>query len=301
MGLIEGFRRWLDGEEAVGEKGQPKQRSKWEDFMVAIAREVEAVMQREMFTPPGGPTYIPREYVVFLSSEDDSEWQGEKREGLERGLHFVLGKRASELAGTTEFQTKSFTLELRTDASLEKGQFRVQPVWDASADRTMVKPRPSPAAARTEPRSETPPPGASGSAAAEAEEDSTIVRPRAASTALTLFNVRVERDVAGAPGPPDVRNFSKARISIGRGSKQESVDLRLEGDLEVSRRHATLEYQGGQFVVTCEGQNSIFVDATEVFKGESAIVQPGQRIAVCSYHLTPQALVAETVVTNQPG
>src|SRR4051812_37794457 len=83
--LFEGFRRWLDGEEAVvaSADGQPKPRSKWEDFMVAIAREVEAVMQREMFTPPGGPTYIPREYVVFMSPDDDAEWQGEKREGLE--------------------------------------------------------------------------------------------------------------------------------------------------------------------------------------------------------------------------
>src|ERR1041385_5050518 len=103
--LFEGFRRWLDGEEAVDENGKPKPRSKWEDYMVAIAREIGAVMEREMFTPPGGPTYIPREYVVFMSSEDDADWQGEKRDGLERGLQHVLAQRARELAGNTEFQT----------------------------------------------------------------------------------------------------------------------------------------------------------------------------------------------------
>jgi hypothetical protein len=285
--LFEGFRRWLDGEEATDAQGQPKPRSKWEDFMVAIAREVEAVMQREMFTPPGGPTYIPREYVVFLSSEDDSEWQGEKREGLERGLHYVLSRRAAELAGTTEFQTKSFTIELRTDGTLEKGQFRVQPVWDASADRTMVKPRRlAPSDAPTLSR--------------EADEDSTIVRPRGQTTGGTaaaepLFSVLVERG-AGAAAPPDMRQFFKPKISIGRGSKQMAVDLRLEGDLEVSRHHASLEQQGAQFLVTCEGRNSIFVDATEVLTGETAVVKPGQRIGVCSYILIPQGAPAESVV-----
>jgi hypothetical protein len=293
MGLFEGFRRWLDGEEAVGEQGQPKPRSKWEDFMVAIAREVEAVMQREMFTPPGGPTYIPREYVVFLSTEDDAEWQGEKREGLERGLHYVLGKRAAELAGATEFQTKSFTIELRTDGTLEKGQFRVQPVWDASSDRTMVKPRRNTAAVASLPPTPV----------VEAEEDATVVRSRtkSAAAAVPLFSVNVERNAAGPMSPPDLREFFKQRITIGRGSKQMAVDLRLEGDLEVSRHHATLEQQGSQFLVTCEGRNSIFVDSTEVLTGETAVVRPGQRISVCSYVLTPQAALAETVIYNQPG
>jgi hypothetical protein len=295
MGILEGFRRWLDGEDAAAAagKGEPKPRSKWEDFMVAIAREVEAVMQREMFTPPGGPTYIPREYVVFLSSDDDAEWQGEKREGLERGLHYVLGQRAAELAGTTEFQTKSFAIELRTDATLEKGQFRVQPVWDASADRTTVKPRRNVTAAPPAP-----------APAAEEGDDATVVRPRTQSSgspAVPLFSVNVERNIPGPPAPPDMREFFKPRITIGRGSKQMAVDLRLEGDLEVSRHHATLEQQGEQFLVTCEGRNSIFVDSTEVLTGETAVVRPGQRVSVCSYVLTPQAALAETVIYNQPS
>jgi predicted component of type VI protein secretion system len=70
----------------------------------------------------------------------------------------------------------------------------------------------------------------------------------------------------------------------------------LEGDLEISRQHATLEQQGGTFLVTCEGRNSIFVDSTEVLTGETAAVRPGQRISICSYVLTPQAVLAETVI-----
>src|SRR5918992_970006 len=155
MGLqnwFESLRKWIDGEEDLDEEGQPRPRSKWDDFLVAIAREVEQTMQREMFTPPGGPTYIPREYVVFMNPDDDAEWQGEKREGLERGLFHVLSERAKELAGSNEFQTRTLTVELRVDPGLEPGRFRVQHVWDSEAQKTMVKPRkraePQPAAAQ---------------------------------------------------------------------------------------------------------------------------------------------------------
>jgi len=53
-------------------------------------------MQREMFTPPGGPTYIPREYIVYLSSEDDKRLAGGQAACLEQGLFHVLSERARE-------------------------------------------------------------------------------------------------------------------------------------------------------------------------------------------------------------
>src|SRR6266576_4329213 len=102
-------------------------------------------MQREMFTPPGGPTYIPREYIVYLSSEDDKDWQGDKRRGLEQGLFHVLSERARELSGTTQLAVKSFAVELRVDGTLNKGECRVQPVWDETeSGHTMVTPRADP-------------------------------------------------------------------------------------------------------------------------------------------------------------
>src|SRR5437870_11513460 len=148
MGLIESIRRWIDGEttddllEAVDEQAHPRRTS--EEFLVKIAREVEAVMQKEMFTPPGGPTYIPREYIVYLSNDDDKEWQGDKRRGLEQGLFHVLSERARELAGSMKLQAKSFAIELRVDGTLNKGEFRVQPVWDETeTGHTMVTVRPA--------------------------------------------------------------------------------------------------------------------------------------------------------------
>jgi len=42
----------------------------------------------------------------------------------------VLSERARELAGSMQLQAKSFAIELRVDGTLNKGEFRVQPVWD---------------------------------------------------------------------------------------------------------------------------------------------------------------------------
>src|SRR5213080_161559 len=148
MSLIESIRRWIDGETAddILEEAEEHARPRrvWEEFLVKIAREVEAVMQREMITLPGGPTYIPREYIVYLSNDDDKEWQGDKRRGLEQGLFHVLSERARELAGSVQLQTKSFAIELRVDGTLNKGEFRVQPVWDETeTGHTMVTARPA--------------------------------------------------------------------------------------------------------------------------------------------------------------
>src|SRR5260370_938526 len=146
MRQLKSFRNWIDGEtgedlfEAPDEQSRP--RRVWEEFLVRVAREGEAVMHPEMFPRPGGPPYIPREYIVYLSTEDDKEWQGDKRRGLEQGLFHVLSERARELSGSTQLAAKSFAVELRIDGTLEKGQFRVQPVWDETeSGHTMVTPR----------------------------------------------------------------------------------------------------------------------------------------------------------------
>ena len=185
MGLIEAIRRWIDGEQTDDlleeADGHARPRRVWEEFLVKIAREVEACMQREMFTPPGGPTYIPREYIVYLSNDDDKEWQGDKRRGLEQGLFHVLSERARELAESAQLQAKSFAIELRVDGTLAKGEFRVQPVWDETeAGHTMVTVRPATVSAGTAAQV---PGGADGEGDTAAITDNdagdvTVVRPR---------------------------------------------------------------------------------------------------------------------------
>jgi hypothetical protein len=267
---LEQLRKWIDEEEET-EQQPVTPRSKWEDFLVALARDVEKTMLSEMFTPPGGPTYIPREYIVFLSAQDDAEWQGEKREGLEKGLHYVLTERAKELVGEREFQTRSIAVELKVDGALDTGQFRVQHVWDSDAQKTVVKPR----------REAKPAPPV------EAEGDeATIVRPR--KPAKPLFSMTVRRP--SLDQPESLQEFFKELVTIGRGSRQIDVDLKLEGDPEVSRKHVTVNRTGdGSFTLTCHGANPVVLEGgREVSAGETIEIRSGDKLTLCSFELVIQ-------------
>jgi len=281
VSILESIRRWIDGDgeddplASVDEQARP--RRVWEEFLVKVAREIEIVMQREMFTPPGGQTYIPPEYIVYLSGEDDKDWQGEKRRGLEQGLFYVLSERARELSGSTQLATKSFAVELRVDGTLNKGEFRVQPVWDATeSGHTMVTAR-SPeveAAAATTPTDQA-------AQAESTEDDVTRVSARPAE----LFAVELWRSGVRQTVIP----ISKPEITIGRGSKTVAVDLPIKGDPEVSRIHATLARDPeGKFWLTAKGRNATIVSGVEAARDESVPVAPDDKIEICSYTLRIQ-------------
>lgn len=288
MSLIESIRRWIDGEttddilEEVDEQAHPRRAS--EEFLVKIAREVEAVMQREMFTPPGGPTYIPREYIVYLSNDDDRDWQGDKRRGLEQGLFHVLSERARELAGSVQLQTKSFAIELRVDGTLNKNEFRVQPVWDETeAGHTMVTVRPTAANVGTTDGA-TPAAAEAGATASGADTegaDITVVQPRV----VELYSIELWREGVRQAVVP----ITKPEITIGRGSKSVSVDLPLKGDPEISRVHATLTLDDqGRYWLTPKGRNPTLMSGREVPREQRTVVQPDEKIAICSFTLRIQ-------------
>jgi hypothetical protein len=259
---------------------QARPRRVWEEFLVKVAREVEAVMQREMFTPPGGPTYIPREYIVYLSNDDDRDWQGDKRRGLEQGLFHVLSERARELSGMTQLATKSFAVELRVDGTLSKGEFRVQPVWDETeSGHTMVTARPNEELLKTSMPNVAPDGAAPG--LEQPEDDSTVVRPRV----TVLFNVEVWRAGVRQAVVP----ISKPEITIGRGSRSVTVDLPLKGDPEVSRIHAVLARdEQGQYWLTPKGRNLTLLNGHELPREQRTQVSPDNKIEICSFSLRIQ-------------
>jgi len=264
-GFLDSLRRWLDGEDAVGQTtGTPPARSEWDDFFVLIAREVEAVMKREMFTPPGGSTYLPAEYIVYLSREDDLQWQGRKRDALADGLRHVLSKRAGELVGGKVLKTDRITITLGADGTLEKGQVRVQEVWDDASPRTEV------AARKPRPELESPVGGL-------AESERTMILPR---------TPRYRLEYRLGAGEPKIFAAPRNRIEIGRGARDLVVDLRLDGDQEISRRHLLLErLSTDRFRLECLGRNPIEVDGVEVQPGEALEIDPTQSIRVGLYQL----------------
>jgi hypothetical protein len=236
-------------------------------------------MQREMFTPPGGPTYIPREYIVYLSTDDDKDWQGDKRRGLEQGLFHVLSERARELSGTTQLAAKSFAVELRVDGTLNKGEFRVQAVWDETeSGHTMVTPRVDPS--RTAPAFN---PGDTvvEHASESSESEQTVVRPKA----QPLYAVEIWRNGVREEVVP----ITKREITIGRGSRSIAVDLPIKGDPEVSRVHAALSRDNqGRYWLVAKGRNPTFVSGKELPREEPTEVAPDQKIEICNFVLRIQ-------------
>jgi len=283
LGLIESIRKWIDGEtgedllEAADEHAKP--RRVWEEFLVKIAREVEAAMQREMFTPPGGPTYIPSEYIVYLSAEDDKDWQGTKRRGLEQGLFHVLSERARELSGSTQLAVKSFAVELRVDGTLNKGEFRVQPVWDETeSGHTMVTPRVDPSRSTS---NFNPNETIREFASDTSENEQTVVRPKA----VPLYSIEVWRNGVREAVVPVLKN----EITIGRGSRSVSVDLPIKGDPEVSRVHVVLTRDNeGRFWLVPKGRNATVVNGRELAREEPTEILPDQKISICNFVLRIQ-------------
>jgi hypothetical protein len=268
MKFLNEFRKWLDGEDAVSlTPEQSQQLSEWDEFFVKVARQIETVMKREMFTPPGGPTYLPGEYIIYLSKEDDNLWQGRKREGLEEGLRVGLSQRARELIGDKILKTEKIALSLGVDGSLGKGQVRVQAVWDNDSPMTEVTAR-----KRKPSQVEELPTTMEGA-------EMTVLRPRGAPP-LFCLSYTLEG------GETDNYNSYKSKVEIGRGSKDFPVDLRLEGDQEISRKQAIIErLDSGKYRVECVGKNSIEIDGLELDPGQHADVTSDKMIKIGIYQI----------------
>jgi predicted component of type VI protein secretion system len=83
--------------------------------------------------------------------------------------------------------------------------------------------------------------------------------------------------------------ITKAEITIGRGSKSVAVDLPLKGDPEISRVHATLTFDDqGRFWLTSKGRNPTLVSGREMPREERTMIQPDEKIGVCSFTLRIQ-------------
>jgi len=321
VSILDKVRRWIDGEsselvlEEAARAAQIAPRSKAEEFIVKIARAVETVMQDEMVPLPQGTTIIPNEYVIFLSTDDDKEWQGQKRKGLEQGLYHILAERAREIAGKKKLETKSFVIELRIDGTLENGDVRVQHSWEDSAgnktgilarpkdmppiksasivtpfpitdpnlrSKTMagVKSVPPP---RTEPFSRDPnrPIQQAVPIPSEDAEEMTHVNSRKSE----LYKLEIWRGGVRLTVVP----VNQRDIVVGRGSKSKPVDIPLSGDVEISRRHLTLSTDGlGSYWVVNEGKNPAIVNNYELPSGQRVALTAGIPLNICSYMLRIQ-------------
>lgn len=313
MSVLDKVRRWIDGEsselvlEEAARNAQIKPRSQAEEFIVKIARAVEAVMQAELVPLPQGTSIIPSEYTIFLSGDDDKEWRGVKRKGLEQGLYHILAERAREIAGRKKLATKSFVIELRVDGTLEKGDVRVQHSWeDSSGNKTGVLSRPKPApspiplvtktsAGSTDPdlSSRTIPPTQFVMPQTETPIQQAVPIPPQDGEEMTHVKSRLTElyklEIYRGGVRQNVIPVYQKEVVIGRGSKSKPVDIPLAGDVEVSRRHVTLGTDGkGSFWVVNEGKNPAVINNYELPTRQRVALTPGIPLNVCSYMLRIQ-------------
>lgn len=283
MGILEKIRRWIDDEssERVLEEAILKERPQnaAEEFIVQIARAVEEVMRRELVPLPQGKVLMPAEYAVFISPEDDKEWQGIKRKGLEEALQYILGQRAKELAGNRHIELKRLSLEIKVDATLPKGEIRVHHTWeDGASGKTVIN---------TRNRSNYAP--LHGKSIYEKTQpvfdldsgEETRISPR---TAVELYRLEIWQNGVRQNVVP----IYQKEISIGRGSRSKPVDIALQGDLEISRHHLRIIYENNNFFVISEGRNPTFVDNNQLPQGQKVLIKPVSMIKVCSYMLRIQ-------------
>jgi hypothetical protein len=255
----------LDEEFVEGEERKPPQ--KWNDMLVRIAREIEQVMLAEMFNPPGEPTYIPPEYMVFLSPADDAALQGDKRIGFLRGLRNITADRAKQIVGTGRTQTDKIYVEFRVDASLEEGQFYVKASWDVQPEPTTV---------RREPPRRPDLESLVDKTQVVDDEEMTEVRRR------PLFRLDVWREDISQPA---VHQMFESEVRIGRGGKNIPVDVPLTEDREISRLHAVLKRTAEGYDIIMKGKNPMFVSGKELQPGERVAVHPGDSIKIGMYTL----------------
>jgi hypothetical protein len=213
---------------------------------VEIARKLAREMD-EHKTVSVSRTYVPNEYVVWLSTEDRRRFEGVEQEVIdELGAYLLEHARRERLALVSRPQ-----ISFRTDDALQLGEFGIQ--------ARLVRPAAEP-----------------GGGAEQASHGHTMVYSTAA---------RKQEELSEHPGAPRGRPVLVAegkRLAIGPAGavigRSRECDVVL-ADSNVSRRHAELRpADGGWTIADLGSTNGVKVNGTPV-RGP-APVAPGDRIEV---------------------
>jgi hypothetical protein len=216
---------------------------------VEIARKLAREMD-EHKTVSVSRTYVPNEYVVWLSPEDRRRFEGVEREVIdELGAYLLEHARRERLALVSRPQ-----ISFRTDDALQLGEFGIQ--------ARLVRP----AAGG----------GRDGVHAEQASHGHTMVYSTAA---------RKQEELSEHPGAPRGRPVLVAegkRLAIGPAGavigRSRECDVVL-ADSNVSRRHAELRpADDGWTIADLGSTNGVRVNGTPVHG--PAPVAPGDRIEV---------------------
>ncbi len=258
------LRKLIDGPESQDPAEQIAQfsvaSSRSQDFMLKVAREIDRVLKEEFVSNRlKGTAYVPERFTVFISSSDDKAWTGQKRSFLAETLGDIILGEADKMCGNSLTLTvRSIEVDIRVDGTLADAELYVRPVADTSTDATLLN-----VAGKT------------------ANVDKTIFDPSGGvAGAKPLYFIELT-------GPGSVKQMLpvyKRLVTIGRGSRRDQVDIRLEGEPRISRLHASLRLgQRRKLWLTASGTNPTLLDGRVLPCDQATEVKPKQKIKIYGF------------------
>ena len=217
---------------------------------VEIARKLAKEMQDNQ-TVSISRTYVPNHYTVWLSPQDREQFEGYE-DGLKKELSDYLLEHARNegLALITRP-----TIDFQTDDRLALGEFGIQTALVGGPDEE-----------------EEAPPLDAGPSAGDFGHTMVYSPDREARPLAPPPHAPAGRALLVGEGKRTV--LSGSRVLIGRSR---DCDLTLD-DPNVSRRHAELRNEDGQWLVADLGStNGVKVNGRRV---EQAVLQPGDELAL---------------------
>jgi hypothetical protein len=212
---------------------------------VEIARKLAREMD-EHKTVSVSRTYVPNEFVVWLSPEDRQRFEGVERDVTDELSAYLLEHARRERLALVSRPQISFD----TDERLRLGEFGIQ--------ARLVRP--------------------THDAVEQADHGHTMVYSTAARTQEDLHDER-----AGRRGRPMLVAEGK-RYAVGPGGatigRSRECDIVL-GDSNVSRRHAEVRPRGEGWTITDLGStNGVRINGRELRPREAHALTPGDRLDV---------------------
>ena len=283
---LEPVRKWVDGDQSQDPATALPQsdliRSRSEEFMLRVAKEIDRVLKEEFVSNRiKGTAYVPEKFTVFLSNSDDKAWTGQKRTFLAETLGDIILTEAQKLCRKSlQLTTTSIEVDIRVDGTLADGELYVRPIADQSLDLTEFS------GGRNKNVDETIFDPSGGTAGAKPWYFIEIVRSGLAKEMLPIY---------------------KREITIGRGSQSEPVDVRLEGEPRMSRIHACLRLdQRRKLWLTAKGTNPTLLDGRVLQRDQPIDVKPRQKIKIYDFILRcifkgPKRRAHKSAANRQPN
>lgn len=280
--VLDKVRRWVDGGEAdFSPAAANRPRRQTEEFITLIASSIGEVMQSEAVLLPSDSIIIPPEYIVFISTDDDRQWQGAKRHILEQSLFELLAEFARDLAGKTKLATSSFCVEWRVDGALAKNEIRVQYSWEETSSRRENLPI-TPIESDDSEKSNDILQNQSSEIASRNMPASSAETTNSGGSELYLLEIWLNQQRLS------VIPIYKSEISIGRETRQVPPDIKLD-DFEISRRHLLVRRDSeGNFSVRHQGKNPTLVGGRKLSDDQPVQVGYGDLISIGKYQLLIQ-------------